>query len=156
MTKLNKHLAQMILASDKTCCTQADNDFLSHCQTLDSLQNDHSAVFTTTYVCQCAPMYAHCQAWPNTSYHAFPYPNALLQKPCQWRVYVCVTKGGLKACFCLHVSVCTCVCICMHVYLLSHARIYNNGGMFKPSYMHTCINTSTIGTYTECNTYYRS
>ena len=51
---------------------------------------------------------AYCQAWPNTSYHAFPYPNALLHKPCQcvgaWygmRVYVRVTKGGLKACVCL-------------------------------------------------------
>ena len=59
-------------------------------------------------------------------YIAFPYPNALLQRACQcvgacvyacacgMRVYVRVTKGGLKACVCLHVSVCTCVCKCMH------------------------------------------
>ena len=49
-----------------------------------------------------------------------PYPNTLLQKPCQcvgvWcnmRVYVRVTKGGLKACVCLFGV---------------NARIYNNGG----------------------------
>ena len=33
------------------------------------------------------------------------------------RVYVRVTKGGLKDCVCLHVSVCICVCKCMRVYL---------------------------------------
>ena len=109
MTKLNKHLAQMILASDDTCCTQAHNDFMSHCQTLDSLQNDHSAVFTTTYVCQCAPMYAHCQAWPNTYTMPSHIRTPFSKKPCQ-----CV-----GACVGIYVRVYACVFVChMHAYTI--------------------------------------
>ena len=87
------------------------------------------------------------------------------------RVYVHVTKGGLKACVCVHVSVCICVCNCLRVYLcVTHTHIlfnlqysvgYNNGRLswvvwvYKPSYRHTCINTS-VGTHIECNTYYNN
>ena len=64
------------------------------------------------------------------------------------RVYVRVTKGRLKACVCLHVSVCICVYkfICVSMY----AHAHNNGGLkveYKPSYKHTCINASIIGTH---------
>ena len=47
-------------------------------------------------------------------------PKALSMCMCM-RVYVRVTKGGLRACVCLHVSICICVCKCMCV---SHARTY--------------------------------
>ena len=45
------------------------------------------------------------------------------------RVYVCVTKGGLKTCVYLHLSVFICVCKCARVYLCVAARTHNMGGL---------------------------
>ena len=59
MAELNKHVTQMIVASEDTCftgqgrgdynyppvlCTEAHNDYTAN-QTVDSLHNDHSATF---------------------------------------------------------------------------------------------------------------
>ena len=73
------------------------------------------------HTCSCMPTALSPSPSPSplahSNHHTFPYPNALVLhvKPCQcvgaWYMYVhvhacvCVTKGRLKACICLHVSV---------------------------------------------------
>ena len=73
-----------------------------------------------------------------------PFSKSLVNVCVHVSVYVRVTKGGLKACVCLHGSVCICVrkCICVS----THAHTIR----WIESWV-VCINASI---HTECNTYY--
>ena len=67
------------------------------------------------HCCICISIWQHMQSLHSSAYDtlprsdAFPFPNALLQKPCQcvgawYMACVRVTMGGLKACVCVNAA----------------------------------------------------